>query len=260
MSLVALRRWLFGFFFLLAAGAFLSPRRTYTVFYLDPELVDLTRPVFGSIVTVAAPPEPSNFVPQLQWITRTIEAIEPSVVYVYPYNAFHCTVACLASFRHALWQNASHAVQAQFLAAWESSLKTCLNNSSGLPVGQSFKVVLQRPVLSRAAAYFPVHNPSGEIEAIRSCVRQIWRNTKQPGGLPSEFARDVRVPEITHMTLLRFRAQPLRPLQWQDAFRAVAAQWHPVEIVVSKVYLALEDRPYMHIPKDARHMRPLWPA
>ena len=68
---------------------------------------------------------------------------------------------------------------------------------------------------------------------------------------------DVRVPGIMHMTLLRFKRQPTDPLKWQQEYRRIVSRWEPLDVTVDRVYVAVEDRPYMHMPKDAEHLRPV---
>ena len=37
-----------------------------------------------------------------------------------------------------------------------------------------------------------------------------------------------------------------------DAFQAVVGSWSAVEVEVSRLYLAIEDAPYMHVDKESR--------
>ena len=114
---------------------------------------------------------------RLAQLTQEINAIEPGVVYVYPYSAFHSTVACIVNFMHNQ-QRFTAAVRERYLRVWTQVMRGCLGDRQQAAGAlrtprRPFRLRIGSPDLSSKAGFFPLLNPSGEVTAVRHCVRHV---------------------------------------------------------------------------------------
>ena len=119
-------------------------------------------------------------IPELRELQRRYEAFADRIraipggkgsVYVYPFEAFHCTVAALVKFTSPTLSNASREVREVQTAAWRKAIAAAFS-SARFPGTAAAKLVMQRPTLSTAAAIFKYENQGGQVSLIRDIIRE----------------------------------------------------------------------------------------
>lgn len=183
-------------------------------------------------------------------------------VYVYPFEAFHCTIAALVKFTAPALATKSHEVRRQHTDAWHAAISRAFS-SPRFPRSPG-KLVMQRPSLGNAAAVFEYDNPGGEVAAIRRLIRDAIESDAELQAAGVEFdSGTLGIPEIVHSSFLRFtgrlsemsddlstdvaaEAEAQAARNFAREFDAVADSWEPLEITLSEVVFVIEDVPYMH--------------
>eukprot|EP01006_Ploeotia_vitrea_P007130 TRINITY_DN16082_c0_g1_i1.p1 TRINITY_DN16082_c0_g1~~TRINITY_DN16082_c0_g1_i1.p1 ORF type:complete len:279 (+),score=31.19 TRINITY_DN16082_c0_g1_i1:58-894(+) len=227
---------------------------TLSAVYVDPELRDMTKPVVGAIVAINCPPTPENpFKLQLDRISEEISAIEAGVVHMYAMDAIHTTVATTLNFKFD-HPNVAPEAYSMYIEHWKEDLEKTLKSEAVFGGLLPFKMTIHAPKISKAAAYFPIENPTGEVEQLRRAIKKtIAKNDRLNFIQGQHIGKEFHVPGIIHSTLLRFKKSPTDVPAWMKTFHQISATWEPVTVTVDKVYVAVEDRPYMHIPHDPEH-------
>ena len=106
-------------------------------------------------------------------------------VYVYPFEAFHCTIAALVKFTAPALATKSHEVRRQHTDAWHAAISRAFS-SPRFPRSPG-KLVMQRPSLGNAAAVFEYDNPGGEVAAIRRLIRDAIESDAELQAAGVEF-------------------------------------------------------------------------
>jgi len=207
--------------------------------------------VFGIIIAALFNP-PLSFKEPYEKFVKELHQIEPESTYVYPFEALHCTVATLVSFRSTKidLKTLDETKRHQLIDSWKIILQKAFQDDS-FP-RKPFEITISSPTISPAAGFFHFVNPSGEIERIRQCVQ----NAVAEGALknfPSVPEDEISIPKIIHSSFLRFTEKPKIP-NYEAKFKEIANQWNDVTVPVHEISLVLEDHPYMHIPKDSKHI------
>lgn len=185
-------------------------------------------------------------------------------VYVYPFEAFHCTVAALVKFTAPALASKSAAVRRQHTDAWHAAISRAFS-SPRFPRSPG-KLIMGRPSLGNAAAVFRYDNPGGEVATIRRLIRDAIESDAELQAAGVEFdSGTLGIPEIVHSSFLRFtgrlsgisddlstdaaaeaQAEAQAARNFAREFDAVADSWEPLEITLSEVCFVIEDVPYMH--------------
>jgi hypothetical protein len=154
-------------------------------------------------------------------------------VYVYPFEQTHITVLTAVNFKRALdlTHGRIRVVEdaAKNLSEFVEDLGRRIN---------PFAISIGRPVLSSRAAFLPIVNPKGEIEAIRRAALAYCLGA---GGLLSQ----AQAPTIIHSTILRFRRPPQNPVKFASRFREIGDGTALGSGTICAVVVALEIQPYM---------------
>lgn len=158
-------------------------------------------------------------------------------VYVYPYESTHITVMTLVDFKKHLHPRAEE------IEEIEQRIPTIVRRISDVlqkdlqRTIRPFEIEIGSPVLSRAAAYLPIANPSGEIFLLRNSIAPIMeRDLALNVGYNKDFI---------HATIMRFARLPDDQENFMDTFRNIAGQTHMGKAVIDEIYLTSETRPYM---------------
>ena len=196
-----------------------------------------------------------------------LAAALPDCAYLYPPWSLHCTVATLRAFTAgALVGEDREAEKKRWLAVLDAA-----RAMPKWPKG-SFRLRLGPPLLEGAAGIVKYEEIGGtaHIEAMRACMRAA---IKEAGGVSAEGSADrssaralpgapkgepaPHIPNIVHSTVLRWAAEPTEAelAAAKAAFKAVAATWKPIEIVIDDGCMAVyEEVPFMHVPYNVEQV------
>jgi hypothetical protein len=108
-----------------------------------------------------------------------------------------------------------------------------------------FALDIGPPVLARTAAFLPIRNPTHEIDRLRERALAFCRSA---GGILT----DASAPTTIHSTILRFRDSPRDATAFVDAFAVVANSFHPGRVLVDRLLVTFEMKPYMRAGSIAR--------
>lgn len=195
-------------------------------FEADPLLGRLDTPVLGLNVAVHWP-LPQAFRAEYERMRARLGRLDPGV-YVYPFEQTHVTVATIVSFkRHERPDPADQARILSILPALGGRLEAVAE-----PL-RPFTMRFGAPVLVSAAAFLPITNPTGEIQAIRQ------------GLADGPWAEGLQIPRAIHSTILRFREPPRDPAGFGRDFAEIASEIELGEAVVDVLLITTETRPYM---------------
>ena len=181
---------------------------------------------------------------------RAIPSAKGSV-YVYPFEAFHSTVAALVKFTAPMLTNeASPEIRQRHTEAWHAAITRAFA-SPDYPRGPG-KLIMLRPTLGDAAAVFRYDNPGGEVATIRRLIHEAA--TSDPALKAAGVHLDsetLGIPGIIHSSFLRFTEQlgPADPSSVDEFVRdfdAAVENWEPLELTLTEVCFVIEDVPYMH--------------
>lgn len=234
------------------------PRMPPPAFLADPLAAQLAageRPETYGLTVVAGWPAPADLrTAYTAWAAQLAAALPGEPLLVYPADHLHVTVATLASFRSGHLREAAMDVRDHHRRLWTQVLQAAVDEARA--AGRwpnAFALEPARPFLSAAAGCLSYTDAGGQLAAIREVVRRARQlmqaaHPEVPVGEPQDF----NVPTIAHSTVLRFAQAPTAPQKVAEAFEQAAAQWLAVAppLVIGEVVLAVEDRPYMHVPED----------
>ena len=128
-------------------------------------------------------------IPELAAVERRYRALAAQVaalpsaetargkVYIYPFRAFHSTVAALVKFTAPTLAGSGAAKAAErqkYVQAWRAAIDKAFA-SPRFPRAPA-RLLMGRPSLSDAAGIFTYENPGGEVAAIRALVREAMRD------------------------------------------------------------------------------------
>lgn len=232
-------------------------------------------PVFGLVLTVLHP-APSflvsfygTFRSRLQSLLR--ESGIPDTAYLlYPPESLHCTIATVRPFRKPSPEHPEKSIK-----FWSDILQRSAQLLDW-PRDSDFALVsLREPkVFDDGVGVLLLDDSSGEICAMRQCLRKVFSKLKDVDleVVDDINMRDVKIPEIVHSTILRWRVSPpMSTEQLQvllDNAYAEAVEKHTTEpLAIRDVRLLREWEPFMQnltccqtIPlsekrEDKRHAR-----
>jgi hypothetical protein len=170
---------------------------------------------------------------------RRLAALHPGL-YVYPFATTHVTVLTAVNFK--TYPDASDA-DVRDIDRAADDLGRFLAESTG-DLG-AFALDTSRAALATAAAFIPMSNPTGEIAKVRERALAFCR--AQGGVLAHASA-----PQAIHSTMLRFREPPADTLAFADAFDEIARELDLGTIVIDRLLVTLETKPYMREGRLAR--------
>ncbi len=180
-------------------------------------------------------------------LAAKVAALDPGL-YVYPYEATHITLVTAINFKENIEKHAEPPPDTvrSIDAAAASFASFVTEAASDLA---PFTLDVDRPRLAKAAGFFPMRNPSGEIARLRE--RALAFCQAQSGVLSGAVA-----PRTIHSTFVRFRRLPRDPLTFAAQFEAAAKSSGVDRIEVDEILVTVETKPYMRAGRRA-HTIPL---
>jgi hypothetical protein len=189
------------------------------------------RPYAGLNLAVAWP-LPRAIEPAYLDFERRTRAIDEGI-YVYPFATTHVTVLTAVNFK--LYPDPTP----DFLQPLEAAAAALGDFVREATTDMApFALDIGSPVLARVAAFLPIRNPTGEIDRLRERALAFCR---EAGGILA----DASAPTTIHSTILRFRDLPRDPAAFARAFTEVANTFHPCRVLVDRVLVTFEMKPYM---------------
>lgn len=161
-------------------------------------------------------------------------------IYFYPFENTHITLVTILNFKNHLQVSNEDRIIIDKIKI--TIVKSFFNLSSflkGNGIG-AFEIELGPPVLSSAAGIFPIINRTNEISIIRRKVNEILESLQIP-----LIACEVNTPPIIHSTFLRYNESINDFSDFQGEFEENAVLFEPEKILVKKILLTLETKPYM---------------
>jgi hypothetical protein len=197
---------------------------------------------FAGLNVTLAWPLPALFRSAYEALAAELSGLDPGL-YVYPYATTHVTVVTAVSFKRHV--DPSPEVEATVDDA-ATALGAFLSETTA---GMSpFAIDVGSVVLARAAAFFPILNPTGEVVRLR---RQVLAFCRKSGGITADAA----APGVIHSTLLRFRARPHDAAAFCAAFDEIAPRFTFGRAIVDELVVTLEPKPYMRDGRATRRVR-----
>lgn len=214
---------------------------------------DTTDPVFGLVVTVLHPAPPSllsvygKFRSHLQ-SRLAASGIPESAYLLYPDDSIHCTVVTVHPFHKQI-----HGGPEDITKFWSNILERSTQLPGWPPVNRRTTVHLIEPrVCNDGVGVLLFNDTSGAIANMRKCLKEAFSRLEDAelqalGGISVE---GVKIPNIVHSTILRWRASPhlsITQLQnlFNDAYAESVQKQEPKSIDVGNVCLLREWEPYM---------------
>jgi hypothetical protein len=189
------------------------------------------RPYAGLNLAVAWPLSQDIEPAYLEFETCT-RALDEGV-YVYPFATTHVTVLTAVNFK--LHPDPSPEFLRRLEAAAAALGDFVRDATSDMA---PFALDIGPPVLARAAAFLPIRNPTGEIDRIRESALAFCRSA---GGILAGAS----APTTIHSTILRFRDTPRDAIAFARAFAEVAHSFPPGRMLVDRLLVTYETKPYM---------------
>jgi len=202
------------------------------------------RDTCGLTLALMLPP-PSSIKEDYKAFAEKLRSIEPDSAYIYPFENLHCTVATFISFREGHLRNSSPERRRELISKIRTALHDTIKASKNKWPNGPIEVSFSRPCLSRAAGFFMLDDPQGNIERIRNFF--VIPAVASIDCL--ELTEALIVPKIIHSTFLRFKSVPKHPEQFVKCFDELAASWTPLRISLSHIDLVAEVHPFMHIKR-----------
>jgi hypothetical protein len=195
------------------------------------------RRVCGLNVTVAWPLPELCRAAYLDFAAR-IEKLDPGL-YVYSFETTHVTVVTAINFKQ-------HPDPSDEWVSRVERQGTELGNfvASATSDMLPFALEIGPPVLARAAAFFPILNPTGEIFRLRD---RVLSHCRAAGGI----LKGALAPRAVHATFLRFRECPLSPFALANGFESLARGFRLGGARVDEVKVTIELKPYMREARPA---------
>lgn len=158
------------------------------------------------------------------------------------------------SFKAALLPPGSPEHRQTVIETWKRALETAFQ-SVEFPT-QPFVLEAKSIRMDGGVATIRYDNPTGEVALLRSLVKQAYQNVRQEASKMEAIPRaaltySFNSPNIVHSTFVRM-AGLTHPRTASIAVRNY--HWKPRNVSVTGLSLALEDRPYMHVPRDEDHI------
>lgn len=228
----------------------------------DPVLSSLylpttpSQPVFGLVLTVLHPAPSflesfySTFRSRLQSLLRASDVPDTSYL-LYPPESLHCTIATLRPFRKPTPEHPENTIR-----FWADMLERAAQMPDWPRASELTFAYLRDPKVFGNGVGVLLHDDwYGAIGAMRNCLREAFAEQKGRNGT-ADFATDdvdmgdVKIPDIVHSTVLRWRASPsLCTEQLQSVFddaygKAVVANGME-RMLISEVCLLREWEPFM---------------
>jgi hypothetical protein len=203
-----------------------------------------------------------------------------STVYLYPPQALHVTVATFWSIHQTLTTTPpldtaaiERDVKAVVEQAWRRYLAYLNNNNNQAGQGCDFRLEIESAQIGTKAGILLWKETSGHLAAFRrllqeTCDEEAQRlsdrqtATDKHSLFMSKLLSELSIPSIVHSTVVRFADTPqtdgatVQEIFGRTVVPCLATALIPEPWRVDSVTLALERRPYMHIPKDETHV--LW--
>ena len=176
--------------------------------------------------------------------------------YFYPFPYLHITCAAPAPFTKC---DVTLRERPALVAAWAAALSAAAQ-SGELPAGP-FPLVFGTPTLGRAAAIFPVEDPTGSVARTRAVITACFETSAEVAGLPATLRERCcfSIPHIVHSTFLRFgdvdgsaasgggSREKDSVAAMRAEFEATAAGWQPITVEAEALHLVEEVAAYMHL-------------
>lgn len=224
---------------------------------LSSQLLSTTsEPVFGLVVTVLHPAPDflesfyGMFRSRLQSLLRASGVPDTSYL-LYPPESLHCTIATLRPFRKPMPENPENAIR-----FWTDMLERAAQMPDWPHVSEFTFAHLRDPKVFENGVGVLLHDDwYSAIGAMRNCLRKVFAKQKGGNGT-SEFVTDdvdmgdVKIPNIVHSTVLRWRASPplcTEQLQgmFDDAYGKAVEEHGMERMLITEVCLLREWEPFM---------------
>jgi hypothetical protein len=193
-------------------------------------------PVFG-VNLACLYPFPREVAEIYESLSSRLTAIDPGV-YAYPIWETHVTIATFINFTKQLSPTAQRVAELkQFMQQITAQLQDAFADV------KPFELWIERPIISRKAAIFPLSDPSDSIAHIRNrVVEALGRNQSLKNCLEG---LGLNIPPLVHSTIMRFKKAPTDPRKFLSTFDEVAATVPRTAMRINEIYITTETKPYM---------------
>jgi hypothetical protein len=210
-----------------------------TEFRRDPLAAEhADRRHYGFNVAIAWP-WPPEIEAKYRDFERRLADLDPGL-YVYPFSTTHITVLTAVSFKE--YPDPSEATVGEIDRAADELGRFVAASTGDL---SAFSLEAGRPMLSPAAAFVPLRNPTGEIAIVRERALAFCRGA---GGVMARAS----APETIHSTVMRFREAPRDAIAFAKSFDEIARDVDFGTFAIDRLLVTVETKPYMRAGRVAR--------
>lgn len=206
----------------------------------DPILLEgLDQPVYGFNLSIGLP-LPTELKKDYAELKRSLLCLG-SNIYVYPFEQTHITLLTIVNFKEYLnpSKKAVSSLQ-EIVHDIIELLKPLFERNSSLRL-KPFNIDFGPPVLSIHAAFLPIRNRGKEVIKLREAAARVLEPY-----LLQTLKRKIKIPDLIHTTIFRFRRRPADEKEFISKFDQIASNFRINKVAIKEIMLTAEIKPYMH--------------